>query len=221
MSKFVDEKFLTKLIKEYKIYACKEVEKIKNLTVQQWLPIQSVYNDGIIKLKNSRYIKILKIIPINYNLKSDLEKEAILNSYKIFLKTCNFDIQILIQSSKEDLSHHISNIKKNTSKKENKYLENISQNYIEFINNLNLNKKSSSKDFYIIISNKINRKKSNIQDEEIVKSDLKEKYFKIKECLSRCGNLVLELSNKKDVEKLFYSLLNTKKNINKIYRKED
>ena len=28
-----------------------------------------------------KYIKILKIIPINYNLKSDLEKEAILNSY--------------------------------------------------------------------------------------------------------------------------------------------
>ena len=48
--------------------------------------------------------------------------------------------------------------------------------------------------------------------EEIIRNDLKEKYFKIKECLSRCGNLVQEISNKKDVEKLFYSLLNTKKN---------
>ena len=35
---------------------------------------------------------------------------SILNSYKIFLKTCNFDIQILIQSCKEDLSSNISKI---------------------------------------------------------------------------------------------------------------
>ena len=183
-----------------------------NLTIQQWLPIQEFYEDGIICLKNLKFVKILKVIPINYNLKSDLEKEAILNSYKIFLKTCNFDIQIFIQSSKEDLSHHISNIKKNISKKNNKYLELISKDYIDFINNLNLSKKSSSKDFFIIISSNTNKKKMDDNLEEIIKNDLKEKYFKIKECLSRCGNLVQEVSNKKDVEKLFYSLLNTKKN---------
>lgn len=197
------------------------MKKIKNKTIQQWLPIQEIYNDGIVKLKNNKYIKILKIIPINYNLKSDLEKEAILNSYKIFLKTCNFDIQILIQSSKEDLTHNISNIQKNISKKENKYLENISQNYIDFINKLNQSKKSSSKNFYIIISSKKNNKKERVQFEEILKSDLKEKYFKIKECLSRCGNSVIELSNKKEIEKLFFSILNTKKNNNKIIEEEE
>lgn len=197
------------------------MKKIKNKTIQQWLPIQEIYNDGIIKLKNNKYIKILKIIPINYNLKSDLEKEAILNSYKIFLKTCNFDIQILIQSSKEDLTHNISNIQKNISKKENKYLENIAQNYIDFINKLNLSKKSSSKNFYIIISSKKNNKKEKVQFDEIIKSDLKEKYFKIKECLSRCGNSVIELSNKKEIEKLLFSLLNTKKNNNKIIEMEE
>ena len=99
------------------------MRKIKNITIQEWLPIEEIYNDGIIKLKNNKNIKIIKVNPINYNLKSDLEKESILNSYKIFLKTCNFDIQILIQSNKEDLSKHIKNIQKNISKKENKYLE--------------------------------------------------------------------------------------------------
>ena len=43
-----------------------------------------------------------------------MEKESILNSYKIFLKTCNFDIQILIQSKKEDLTNHIEKIKINS-----------------------------------------------------------------------------------------------------------
>ena len=154
----------------------------------------------------------MEVTPINYNLKSDLEKEAILNSYKIFLKTCNFDIQILIQSNKEDLSHHISKIKKNILKKENKYLKNLSENYIQYISNLNNNKKSSSKKFYIIIKNNtFHKKEKNI---EIIKqkNDLKEKYFKIKECLSRSGNPVIELTNKKELEKLFFSFLNIKKN---------
>ena len=66
-----------------------EVKKIKNLSVQKWLPIDEIYDNGIIKILKNKYIKILKIIPINYNLKSDLEKNKILNSYKILLKTCN------------------------------------------------------------------------------------------------------------------------------------
>ena len=193
-----------------------EVIIISNKTLQEWLPIKEIDKKGVVKLKNNNLIKIIKVNPINYNLKSDLEKESILNSYKIFLKTCNFDIQILIQSNKEDLSHHINNIQNNISKKENKYLEKISKNYIKYINKINSERKSSSKDFYIIISNE-NKKNNNIQTEELLKNDLKEKYFKIKECLSRTGNSVQEISNREKIEKLFFSILNVKKSINKIF----
>ena len=208
------KKILTKIKKHCKICSKLEVRKIKQITVQEWLPISKIYNDGYVKLKNNKIIKILKVNPINYNLKSDLEKEAILNSYKIFLKTCNFDIQILIQSNKEDLTHHIENIQKNISKKENNYLKDIANNYINYIQQINLTRKSSSKDFFIIISGNIDKKMDIFEAEEIVKNDLKEKYFKIKECLARSGNLVTELSSLDDVQKLFFSLLNTRKNLN-------
>lgn len=188
-----------------------EVKKIKKITVQQWLPIEEIYENGIIKINKNKYIKILKIIPINYNLKSDLEKKTILSSYKILLKTCNFNIQILVQSNKEDLSQHILNIEKNIQKKENKYLKELSQNYIKFIQNLNYSRNSSSKDFYFIFTNE---KNENFNSFEIIENDLKEKYFKIKECLSRCGNDVIEINNKDDVIKIFYSLLNTRKFLN-------
>lgn len=188
--------------------------KIKEKTVQEWLPIETIYKDGIVKLKNNKLIKILKISPINYNLKSDLEKEAILNSYKVFLKTCNFDIQILIQSSKEDLSSHIKNIQKNVNKKRNSYLKDIAKNYINYIQEINLTRKSASKNFYIILSNQINKKIDILQSEEIIRNDLKEKYFKVKECLSRSGNLVSELSKSEEIENLFFSLLNTRKSLN-------
>lgn len=184
---------------------------IKKISVQQWIPIEEILENGIIKINKNKYIKILKIVPINYNLKSDLEKKTILNSYKILLKTCNFNIQILIQSNKEDLNQNISNIKKNIQKKENKYLKEISENYIKFIQTLNYSRNSATKDFYLIISNE---NLENFNSTEIIENDLKEKYFKIKECLSRCGNDVIELNNKDQIFNIFYSLLNTRKYLN-------
>ena len=56
---------------------------------------------------------------------------------------------------------------------------------------------------------------------EIVKQELNEKYLKIKECLSRCGNKVNAVEEKEEVLKIFYSFLNTKKYFNKNYKKED
>ena len=185
------------------------MKKIKKETSQEWIKIEKIYANGIIKF-NKKYLKILKIIPINYNLKSDLEKNAILNSYKILLKTCNFNIQILIQSTKEDLEKNIENINKNILRKENCYLKEISKKYIEYINNLNSSKRSSTKNFYIIISKKENEENF-IESFEIIKSDLKEKYFKIKDCLSRCGDSVIEIDNKEEIIKILDSFFNTRK----------
>ena len=172
-------------------------------SVQAWLPFESILENGIIKLKNSSYIKILEIIPINFNLKSELEKEAILNSYKIFLKTCNFNFQILIQSNKENLEKIISDINFQKNKEKEK-IKKISENYINYIKELNKNKKSSNKNFYIIIKNNIKDEKV----EENVVEELNENYFKIKECLARCGNIVKDVNKKENVKKLIQSFIN-------------
>ena len=159
-------------------------------------------------MKNNKYVKIINIKPINFNLKSDLEKEAILNSYKIFLKTCNFNFQILIQSNKEDLSNHFSQIN-NNSNQEEKNIQEISKKYINYIKELNNKRKSSSKNYYIII-NFVN-KNSDITDVETYAiEDLNNKYFKIKECLSRCGNVVLDILEKEQIKNILFSFLNTR-----------
>ena len=182
-------------------------------SVQEWLPVDEILENGIIKLKNKNYIKILKIIPINFELKSNLEKEAILNSYKIFLKTCNFDIQILIQSNKKDLSNHISKIKEKNKEEKEKIMK-LSEKYINYIKKLNIEKKSSSKNFYILIKENPEIKKTKINiNEKITFDKLNDKYFSIKECLSRCGNIVIDISDKKMAEKILYSFLNSRKDL--------
>ena len=159
---------------------------------------------GIIKINKNKYVKILKVIPINFNLKTQLERETILNSYKIFLKTSGFDMQILIQSKKEDLTQHIKNIKNISEKEKNSMIKKYSEKYINFIQEKNSKNKSASKNIYLIIKNT-----SDNLEETIIQS-LNEKYFKIKECLSRCGNIVLEC-DKDETKNILFSFLNSKK----------
>ena len=169
--------------------------------VQDWLPFEKILDNGIIKLKDSSYIKILKIKPINYNLKSELEKEAILNSYKNFIKSCNFNLQILIQSKREDLSKHLEKLKNN-----NLYPD-IKEEYINYINSLNQNKQSSNKNFYIII------KKSTTELnklEKVATQNLQEEFFKIKELLARCGNIVSEYTKENEIKEILFSFLNSR-----------
>ena len=166
--------------------------------------MEKCLNKGIIKIEKNKYIKILKIIPINFNLKTQLEKESILNSYKIFLKTCNFDMQILIQSKKEDLSNHIENIQNISQKEKNKIIKKYSEEYIKFIKEKNNKNKSASKNIYLIIKNNTDNLEENIIQE------LNEKYFKIKDCLIRCGNVVQEC-NKEEIKNILFSFFNLKK----------
>lgn len=175
-----------------------KIEQINS--VQQWLPFDKILENGIIKLKDSSYIKILKINSINYNLKSELEKEAILNSYKSFIKSCNFNLQILIQSKKEDLTKHIQILN------QNHFYHEIKEKYIEYINSLNRNKKSSNKNFYIIIKTTSNS--NNLENISI--QSLQDEFFKIKEYLAKCGNIVSEYTEEEQIRDILFSFLNSR-----------
>lgn len=48
---------------------------------------------------------------------------------------------------------------------------------------------------------------------KIIRDNLNEKYFKIKDSLSRCGNLVFDISSKKETENILYSFCNLRKSL--------
>ncbi len=185
-----------------------KINKKNNNSSQEWLKIEKIFDNGIIKTKDNRYLKIIKINPINFNLKSDLEKEAILNSYKIFLKTCDFNFQILIQSNKVDLFNHFSQINDNLIQEE-KNIQEISKKYIENIKELNNNKKSSSKNYYIILEY-INKNSEIVDIEASATENLNNKYFKIKDGLSRCGNIAIDINDKNQIKDILFSFFNTR-----------
>ena len=58
---------------------------------------------------------------------------------------------------------------------------------------------------------KINKKLLPLDEE--YKPEEEYNYFKIKECLSRCGNTVMDISDRNLSEKILYSFFNSRKNL--------
>lgn len=160
------------------------------------MPYDSVLENGII-VRKSKFIKIVKVFPINYELKSELEKKSILEAYKLFLRTCDFDIQILIQSKKEDISKSFFYIEDDESENINL----LKNKYFEFIENLNSHNNSLSKKFFILFSISA----ENVQN---IDMQINEKVLKIKDTLSKCGNTILEINNKEEVIEVLSSFFN-------------
>ena len=121
-------------------------------------------------------LKIFKVEPINFKLKSESEKNAILNSYKQFLKICNFDMQIIIQTDSINLDNHFNVIDnfKNTEPD----LANMAEDYKNLIKSVTKERESISRKFYIVTTNK----NTNVKE-------------KLSANLINCGNMVEECSS--------------------------
>ena len=88
----------------------------------------------------------------------------------------------------------------------------LGQEYIQLICKANEERNSSSKFFYIILKNS-NLIKNNIPPKnEIIEQELNEKYFKVKECLARCGNIVVALNEREEVITFLTSFFGNKQN---------
>lgn len=172
--------------------------KQKNST-KDWLPVEDVEENGLIKLKNKLYVKLIKIIPVNFNLKSNIEKEVVLESYKNFLKSCDFDIQIIIQSKKENLLKNIINIK-NNYKNENKKIINLCEEYVNYIEYINSENMFYSKNYFILTK----YSKEEIQDT----NKLMENQIKVREGLIKCGNVVVDNLGREEVKNILNSFFN-------------
>ena len=126
------------------------IEKAIYKDIKDWFPIKSI-KENTIYLKNGKSINLFKIEPINFKLKSDLEQIAILEAYKHFLKLCNFNMQIIIQTDNIDLEKHFLKIEK--FKKENSELSDMAEDYKKLIKNIAKERESISRKFYIAVQN--------------------------------------------------------------------
>jgi len=161
----------------------------ENISFQSWLKIDKIVENQIF-FQDKSSVKIIKVLPINFKLKSELEQTAILNSYELFLKNLNSKIQIIVLSKKTDVSQHLNEILKNT--KENPQIYEMSQDYIQLVKQLISAKGTITKEFYLMIP---------------VTNNVENEIEKVKEYLEYCGNAI-EICKKEQVLELLKNYTN-------------
>jgi conjugal transfer ATP-binding protein TraC len=99
------------------------------ISSKDWLPVKAAVN-GIILLKNGDYLKILEVLPINFKLRSKVEKRAIILNYREFLKACHYPIQVSIQCKKADIEPHIKRMEGYLKEESNDNVKSMGKGYI-------------------------------------------------------------------------------------------
>ena len=71
------------------------MQKTENNSVQNWLPFESILENGTIKINSNEYIKILKINPSRKCHMRDFIKGTVLGTDRTIQRVCYNDLRIL------------------------------------------------------------------------------------------------------------------------------
>jgi hypothetical protein len=118
---------------------------------QEHLPIAGI-QDGIVIMTDGSVRTVLRIEPINFDLKSEQEQNAIIYAYQGFLNSLDFPIQFVIQSKKLDLERYLLRLKESQKETTSDLLRIQTEDYIGFLRQLITVANIMSKRFYVVIS---------------------------------------------------------------------
>lgn len=194
---------------------------------QEFVPIKEV-RDGIVLLKDGGMRAILLCSSLNFSLKAEDERNAILLQFQDFLNSLDFSIEIVVQSRKLDIRPYIALLEEQGKAQTNNLMKIQVREYIEFVKNFTENTNIMTKNFFIVVpyspaiidtSNTIDiRSKLGLSsakekaadaeaDFEEDRSQLEERLSVVEQGLIRTGIRVARLGTEEIIE-LFYKAFN-------------
>lgn len=170
----------------------------KPVSSRQQIRIDGV-RDGILLLPNKEYRMVLSTSSINFELMSEDEQDALIDTYQNFLNSLNTSFQIVVRIRELDMDKYLNSFKKRINNQDEKIYREQAENYVDFVGKLVTNNKILTRKFYVILPYK-----ATDQDFTIVKEQLKLSAELVAKGLGRLGMQVQKL-NSLEVLDLFYS----------------
>ncbi len=179
-------------------------------STQDHLTITDI-KDDIVLLKSGGAALILQTTAVNFDLLSEMEQVAIIQSFAQMLNSLSFPIQIVIRSKKLDIINYLQLLDMAFSRQTNPLLANLMSKYRQFIQSLIRQNEVLDKHFFISLplSNLEIGIFSTKREEALKKAQtiLLPRKEQISKQLGRVGLKVLQLNTKALVE-LFYDIYN-------------
>ncbi len=193
---------------------------------QDFVPILDV-KDGIVTLKDGSLRAVLMASSINFSLKSDDERAAILYQFQDLLNSLDFSMQIFVQSRRLDIRPYIALMEQREKDQTTDLMKIQVEEYIEFIKNFTETTNIMTKRFFIIVpyapavlqgKNPVTnlfgggkrseaKESGNQQKFEENRTQLEQRLSVVEQGLMRCGVKTIQLGTEEVIE-LFYKIFN-------------
>lgn len=173
----------------------------KKASSRQQIAIEGV-RDGVLLLPNNRYRTALRISSINFELKSEAEQDAIIDTYQSFLNSLAMPLQIVVRVREMDMDKYLSEFGERVKDEPEEIYRSQTHNYTEFVKSLITSNKILTRHFYVIVPFSGKEK-----DFEVVKEQLGLTMDIVAKGLARLGMQAKQLSSLEILD-LFYGFYN-------------
>jgi hypothetical protein len=179
------------------------LQKSKSKTTsRQQIAIKGV-RDNILILPGNQYRAILHVSSLNFELKSEEEQDAIIDTYESFLNSVGSNLQVLIRTREIDMDKYLEELAERLNGETEPVYRKQLKNYDEFIRSLITTNKILTRHFYLVIPYMASSK----ADFELIKEQLNLKVDIVSKGMTRLGIHTKQLSSL-EVLDLFYSFYN-------------
>ncbi|NDD85514.1 hypothetical protein EBZ38_14730 [bacterium] len=165
---------------------------------RQQIAIDGV-RDGILILPRNNYAQILQASSINFELMSEDEQDALIDTFQSFLNSINMPFQILIRVREMDMDRYLDSFRAKTANEQQPIYKEQAENYVSFVSSLITTNKILSRSFYIVLTTN-----SSDKDFDVIKSQLKLSTDMVTKGLGRLG-MHIRAMNSLEALDLFYS----------------
>ncbi len=177
----------------------------KKASSRKQIDIRGV-REGVLILRQNRYRVVLKVSSVNFELKSEDEQDALIETYESFLNSLGGKMQILIRTREIDMDKYLDDLATSATEEPELIYKQQSHNYQDFIKTLVVSNKILTRNFYVVLSYDSN---SSI-DFDTAKEQLNLQADIVTKGLARMGMSSSELSSLETLD-LFYSFYNPEK----------
>lgn len=171
----------------------------KKVSNRRQIAIEGV-RDNVLLLPRNQYRVILQISSINFELKSEAEQDALIETYQSFLNSLATPLQIIVRVREMDMDKYLANFQARVKDEPEEMYRAQIQSYTEFVKSLISVNKILTRHFYVVIP-------CSGTDFAIVKEQLSLTADIVAKGLSRLGMQSRQLSSLEILD-LFYSFYN-------------
>ncbi len=171
----------------------------------EYLPIEKIEN-GIIYMKDHRYIKIIEVVPINFLLRSAREQRSIIYSFISYLKISPVKLQFKVLTKRADINKHVEIVRQEMERETDPHCRDLQEDYLKLIGRLGSREATTRRFFIAFEYESVGRRNANEEADAV--SFLQIAARTAVNYLKQCGNEVLTPENEDEfTAEVLYSIL--------------